>query len=520
MGGDGVSAPVSNSNPVPVSDAGGSLSIDDGGGSITVDGTVAVSGTVAVTDNSGSLTVDAPVGTPVFVRLSDGASAISALPITDNSGSLTVDNGGTFAVQAAQSGNWSSRTQDGSGNAITSATRGSERALTVQIVDGSGNQVTAFSGSGTQSAISTNNSTTSTLLAAATFTGTADEVTQYASVTVAVIASHASATDGLSLEQSSDNSNWDIIDVYTVPATTGKTYGVQVTARYFRVRYTNSGTNQTSFRMQTILHAVMPNASSVRPQDARTNDNDMQEVIGYLAGFNGTTWDRLRSDTTNGLDVDVTRVPTDPFGANADAASATGSISAKLRFIAATGIPVTSLPNVTLAAGTNTNEVVGDVAHDSPIGGNPVRIAGRALTSDYTAVAAGDTADLITTLLGKLVTMPYANPNNTWSSAAASGGIVNTTGVTAKAAAGAGVRNYIVSIDVVNGHATVDTDVQIRDGAAGTVLWRGFAKAAGGGISRKFDPPLRGSANTLVEIACGTTGSATYFNLAGFTAAE
>jgi hypothetical protein len=40
-------------------------------------------------------------------------------------------------------------------------------------------------------------------------------------------------------------------------------------------------------------------------------------------------------------DVDVTSVPTDPFGANADAASATGSISAKLRFIASTGIPIT-----------------------------------------------------------------------------------------------------------------------------------------------------------------------------------
>jgi hypothetical protein len=44
---------------------------------------------VPVTDNSGSLTVDAPVATPVFVRLSDGAAAITALPVTDNAGSLT-----------------------------------------------------------------------------------------------------------------------------------------------------------------------------------------------------------------------------------------------------------------------------------------------------------------------------------------------------------------------------------------------------------------------------------------------
>jgi hypothetical protein len=56
---------------------------------------------VPISDNSGSLTVDAPVATPAFVRLSDGAAAITALPVTDNAGSLTVDNGGTFAVQIA-----------------------------------------------------------------------------------------------------------------------------------------------------------------------------------------------------------------------------------------------------------------------------------------------------------------------------------------------------------------------------------------------------------------------------------
>lgn len=86
---------ASGTTPTQVSTA-APLPIGDAGGSLTVDGTVAVSGTVAVTDNASSLTVDAPVGTPVFVRLSDGAAAISALPITDNAGSLTVD--GTVGV--------------------------------------------------------------------------------------------------------------------------------------------------------------------------------------------------------------------------------------------------------------------------------------------------------------------------------------------------------------------------------------------------------------------------------------
>lgn len=57
-----------------------------------ISGTVTVNQPVAVTDNAGSLTVDAPVATPVFVRLSDGGAAITALPVTDNAGSLTVDS--------------------------------------------------------------------------------------------------------------------------------------------------------------------------------------------------------------------------------------------------------------------------------------------------------------------------------------------------------------------------------------------------------------------------------------------
>jgi hypothetical protein len=37
----------------------------------------------------------------------------------------------------------------------------------------------------------------------------------------------------------------------------------------------------------------------------------------FMQLFNGTTWDRVRGDTTNGLDVDVTRLPSLPAGSNA-----------------------------------------------------------------------------------------------------------------------------------------------------------------------------------------------------------
>jgi hypothetical protein len=95
--------------------AGGAVVVADGGGALTVDGTVGVTGTVAVSDGSGS---------------------------------LTVDNGGTFAVQASQTGTWAVRSQDGSGNALSSRATGSSRPLEVAILDASGNQVTSFGGSG------------------------------------------------------------------------------------------------------------------------------------------------------------------------------------------------------------------------------------------------------------------------------------------------------------------------------------------------------------------------------------
>jgi hypothetical protein len=51
-------------------DSTGVVSVDDNSSTLSVD------------DGAGSLTVDAPVGTPVFVRLSDGASPISTLPVS------------------------------------------------------------------------------------------------------------------------------------------------------------------------------------------------------------------------------------------------------------------------------------------------------------------------------------------------------------------------------------------------------------------------------------------------------
>ena len=153
--------------------------------------------------------------------------------------------------------------------------------------------------------VSTVNSSTSVLGSSGTFTGTSENVLQYSTIIVTVFADQASATDGLSLQQSDNGTNWDNIDAYTIPVNTGKTFSLDRVKQFFRVVYTNSAAVQTAFRLTTIYNRSSNRGSSVRPQDSRTNDSDVTESAVYTSVFNGTSWDRLRGDVTNGAFVQV-----------------------------------------------------------------------------------------------------------------------------------------------------------------------------------------------------------------------
>ena len=141
--------------------------------------------------------------------------------------------------------------------------------------------------------VSTGNSSTAVLAASAVFTGAWEDVSDYSHIAVNVFVSHVSATDGLQLQQSSNGTDADLGDVYTIPATTGKSFSAPVQAKFCRVVYTNSGTLQTVMRLQTIYSKQAKKGSSVRPQDSRSNDNDFEEALAYGMGYNGSTWDRL-----------------------------------------------------------------------------------------------------------------------------------------------------------------------------------------------------------------------------------
>ena len=153
-------------------------------------------------------------------------------------------------------------------------------------------------------AVCTCNSTSTPLLAGASFTGEAKEMLDYSIIFITVYSDVASATDGLSIQQSHDGTNWYFTDEYTIPAASGKTFSVQPSAQYYRIVYTNGGTDQTTFSLQTILKKTNSLPSSHRIQDAIIDDDDSQLVKSVLTAKKDTgTFDNIGATASGNLRV-------------------------------------------------------------------------------------------------------------------------------------------------------------------------------------------------------------------------
>lgn len=119
-----------------------------------------------------------------------------------------------------------------------------------------------------------------------------------------------------------------------------------------------------------------------------------------------------------------------------------------------------------------------------------------------------------------MISEPYAVTGNRWQYAAAASGISNTTTAVTFKAAHATLRNYITAIQIESDALGAATELAIRDGAGGTVIWRTKIGTGGitGGISIVFPTPLKGSAATLLEVVTLTASvtGAVYFNAQGY----
>jgi len=120
------------------------------------------------------------------------------------------------------------------------------------------------------STVSAANSTSTPLAGDGVFTGVSADALGCRQVAVSAFTDQASAANGLSLEFSSNGTNWDAKVQFSVPITAAgqaRRYLLPVLARYFRLVYTNGAVAQTAFRLQTILLATRAGWETAFPAD-------------------------------------------------------------------------------------------------------------------------------------------------------------------------------------------------------------------------------------------------------------
>ena len=164
---------------------------------------------------------------------------------------------------------------------------------------------------------------------------------------------------------------------------------------------------------------------------------------------------------------------------------------------------------------------VGPASEGANVSGVPLTISVEARTTTKTSVANGQVVRPIATQDGRLIMRPHSIPENEWAYAAASGGLVNSTApVVVKAAAGANIRNYITSVQVMAEALTNATELTIENGD-GTVLWRTKIPTTGlPTVPIRFDDPIKGTANASLQIRTVTASGtgAVYCNVQGYYA--
>jgi hypothetical protein len=136
------------------------------------------------------------------------------------------------------------------------------------------------------SIVSEENSSSTPLNGGSSFIGEWMETSLYTNVSIMVSSDAASDVDGLIFQQSVNGTDVDDTDTFTLEAGAKKQFTFGIASKYIRVVYTNGAVNQTSFRLQTILHKNAPKSSSHRISDSIVDEDDAELVKAILAGKN------------------------------------------------------------------------------------------------------------------------------------------------------------------------------------------------------------------------------------------
>jgi hypothetical protein len=168
--------------------------------------------------------------------------------------------------------------------------------------------------------VSNVNSTTTALGAGATFTGTSEDVSQFASLSVALYVQPLNATGNVFV-QFSNTASFPVILSNTETAVTstiagGFTLDVITAAQYFRVVYINDSTPQTSLTVQSIFHPQARIAqTTTRYAQTPTDYTDVLNTRSIIWGktVGGGVYEPVATNGENSLVVTIAE-PRAAFG--------------------------------------------------------------------------------------------------------------------------------------------------------------------------------------------------------------
>lgn len=140
-----------------------------------------------------------------------------------------------------------------------------------------------------KSHICTDNSTSTPLWINGIFQGNWQDTLDYTEVIVSIFANQPSITDWLIIEWSSNAStvHWD--DIFTISASSGKTFSFPCQNRYVRITYKNDWVAQTVFNIETLLKRFASKGSSHRLKDNLVQEDDAIVTKSLIAWFS-TAW--------------------------------------------------------------------------------------------------------------------------------------------------------------------------------------------------------------------------------------
>lgn len=238
--------------------------------------------------------------------------------------------------------------------------------------------------------------------------------------------------------------------------------------------------------------------ASIAPGDAAVNTNSHITTSGNNAlyqltrpsVFNGTSWDRLRGDTTNGIDVDVTRLVDVP-GGTVDLLT-DGTVQVKGGSIVATGGYLDSIVDGTLAEVTTVPTVSNvtnlDAGTITEIGALPDLPGGTIDSLSALPDLPGGTVDVVSSVANLAGGTVQVDPLNTRTYVSYGTTIANGSEATILSAPGAGTAHYIQNISVVI-HGTASASAYVGWGTAdaqGTPSLVRGEFAGNGGVEKQF----------------------------------